>query len=174
MIPPDKSVSDFAFQHEDIVESGPSLTEATLKQRNASDIPSGPGLILWVDDKTLFNSHMSKSQLYSKDCRHLKLIGVRSERFLVTWNAGLYESELDTLANFWPITLATSKGDEYKAVYVSNIGTGHVSADEDEVDVFRLLPGAASEAEMGSGNRDSIYLVSFIEEMRKARGLSEW
>ncbi|GFT50993.1 hypothetical protein TNCV_2585911 [Trichonephila clavipes] len=36
MIPPDKSVSDFAFQYDDILESGTSLTEATLKQRNAS------------------------------------------------------------------------------------------------------------------------------------------
>ncbi|GFX80860.1 hypothetical protein TNCV_2766251 [Trichonephila clavipes] len=73
-------------------------------------------------DKALFNSNMPKSQLYGKRCRHLKLIGVRSKQFLVTWNAGLYESELDTLANVWPIKLATSKGDEYKAVDVSNIG----------------------------------------------------
>ncbi|GFW97234.1 hypothetical protein TNCV_4784481 [Trichonephila clavipes] len=73
-------------------------------------------------DKALFNSNVSKSQLYGKDCRHLKLVGVRSKRFLVTWNEGLYESELDTLANVWPIKLATSKGVEYKAVEVSNIG----------------------------------------------------
>ncbi|GFU59061.1 hypothetical protein TNCV_2933581 [Trichonephila clavipes] len=73
-------------------------------------------------DKALFNSNMSKSQLYGRGCRHLKLIGVRSKRFLVAWNAGLYESELDTLANVLPIKLATSKGDEYKAVDVSNIG----------------------------------------------------
>ncbi|GFX55951.1 hypothetical protein TNCV_2164281 [Trichonephila clavipes] len=81
-----------------------------------------PGLVLWADDKALFNSNMSKSQLYGKGCRHLKLIGVRSKRFLVAWNAGLYESELDTLANVLPIKLATSKGDENKAVEVSNIG----------------------------------------------------
>ncbi|GFT50091.1 hypothetical protein TNCV_4226571 [Trichonephila clavipes] len=73
-------------------------------------------------DKALFNSNMSKSQLYGRGCRHLKFIGVRSKRFLVVSNAGLYESELDTLTNVWPITLATSKGDEYKAVDVSNIG----------------------------------------------------
>ncbi|GFW11697.1 hypothetical protein TNCV_43321 [Trichonephila clavipes] len=86
------------------------------------DIPSGPGLVLWADDKALFNSNMSKSQLYGKGCRHLKFIGVRSKRFLVAWNVGLYESELDTLANVLPIKLATSKGDENKAVEVSNIG----------------------------------------------------
>ncbi|GFW25069.1 hypothetical protein TNCV_3155721 [Trichonephila clavipes] len=61
-------------------------------------------------------------KIVGTDRRHLKLIGVRSKRFLVAWNAGLYESELDTLANVWQIKLATSKGDEYKAVEVSNIG----------------------------------------------------
>ncbi|GFU62285.1 cyclic nucleotide-gated cation channel alpha-3 [Trichonephila clavipes] len=43
------------------------------------------------------------------------------------------------------------------------VGAGHVSVDKDEVEVFRLLSGAASEAEMGPGNRDSICGVGFIE-----------
>ncbi|GFT69262.1 hypothetical protein TNCV_2254081 [Trichonephila clavipes] len=50
---------------------------------------------------------------------------------------------------------------------------GRVSVEKDEAEVFRLLLGAAAE-EMGSGNRDSICVVGFIEEMRRARGLPEW
>ncbi|GFU96960.1 hypothetical protein TNCV_3319231 [Trichonephila clavipes] len=44
------------------------------------------------------------------------------------------------------------------------VGAGHVSVDKDEVEVFRLLSGAVAEAEMGSGNRDSICVVGFIED----------
>ncbi|GFV11352.1 hypothetical protein TNCV_2382571 [Trichonephila clavipes] len=34
MIHPGQSVSNFVFQLNDVIESGPSFTEATLKQRN--------------------------------------------------------------------------------------------------------------------------------------------
>ncbi|GFW81572.1 hypothetical protein TNCV_2882491 [Trichonephila clavipes] len=40
--------------------------------------------------------------------------------------------------------------------------------DKDEVEVFRLLSGAAAE-EMGSGNRDSISVVGFIEDAEGKR-----
>ncbi|GFV29728.1 hypothetical protein TNCV_3668201 [Trichonephila clavipes] len=49
------------------------------------------------------------------------------------------------------------------------VGKGHVTADKDEAEVFRLLSGAAAE-EMGSGNRDSICVVGFIEERERCGG----
>ncbi|GFV53304.1 hypothetical protein TNCV_1645361 [Trichonephila clavipes] len=43
-----------------------------------------------------------------------------------------------------------------------------VSVDKDEAEVFRLLSGAAAE-EMGSGNRDSVCVVGFIEDAEGKR-----
>ncbi|GFV16227.1 hypothetical protein TNCV_3379911 [Trichonephila clavipes] len=60
-------------------------------------------------------------------------------------------------------TLAINWGSEV-------VGTGHISADEDEVEVLRLLSGtAAAAAEIGPGNRDSICVVSFIEDAEGKR-----
>ncbi|GFW39548.1 uncharacterized protein TNCV_3908571 [Trichonephila clavipes] len=56
--------------------------------------------------------------MYGRGCRYLMLIGVHSERFLVTCNARLNKSELDTLANFF----GQSTAGEYTAVDVSTIG----------------------------------------------------
>ncbi|GFT52639.1 hypothetical protein TNCV_3765381 [Trichonephila clavipes] len=43
-----------------------------------------------------------------------------------------------------------------------------MAVDKDEAEVFRLLSGAAAE-EMGSGNRDSVCVVGFIEDAEGKR-----
>ncbi|GFT32574.1 hypothetical protein TNCV_3145291 [Trichonephila clavipes] len=65
-----------------------------------------------------------------------------------------------------PLTDQSSRIDRAANLF-KVVGTGHASVDKDEAQLFRLLSVVAAEVEMGSGNRDSICVVGFIEEMRE-------